>query len=416
MIHPPPREPGTQAAPIDLRPYREPFTASPFAFYAQLRELSPVQYVIRPDSMPVWMVLGYPEAKTALTHPALRMDWINASPEWRARVMGDPAATRPPQGRSLVTSDAPEHRRLRRSVTQAFTPRRIQLLTPLVEQLTSRLIDRLPLGTPFDLVDEFAGPLTVGVIRLILGVPEFDEERLRGWTTRVTTPRSIHDASAARRELAQFADRLVATKRRDPGDDLMSLLIQLSDDETHPQDRLSDDELTGTVVILLTAGHETTMHLVSSAVLCLLTHPEQLARLRSDTTLIDQTLDEVLRYTPPVAITLPRFAADALDLGGVAIPGDGSEVSIALASAHRDPRCFELPDAFDIGRHSTPLLSFGDGAHYCIGAQLARMEARIALLALLERSPGLSLAGGPGRFQWRSGTTRGPVHLPVIRR
>ncbi|QRX89675.1 cytochrome P450 [Streptomyces noursei] len=361
------------------------------------------------------MILGYPEAKAAMARPALRVDWAYASPQWRALVLGDTQTTQPPQGRSVATSDNLDHKRLRQPLIQAFTVRRIQELAPFIEQRAHQLIDRLPPRTPFDLVDDYAAPLTIAVICDILGISDLDQNRFRYLADRLSYPASLDDAHAARHEITPLLRQLVASKHDRPGDDLLSHLLQINRDLSVPQDMLTDTELTGATFTLLNAGHQTSIHLVTNTLLCLLTHPEQLGLLRDNSSLLGMALEETLRYEGPIGGALRRFAAEDLSIGDTLIPGDGSQVLVMLSSAHRDPRQFPDPHRFDIGRRNTDLLAFGHGPHYCLGAVLGRLEARIAVGSLLDRLPGLSLAHPDEDPSWRPGPIfRGLAHLSLI--
>ncbi|WP_344575235.1 cytochrome P450 [Streptomyces lunalinharesii] len=361
------------------------------------------------------MILGYPEAKAALAHPALLVDWAYASPQWRAMVLGDPETTQPPQGRSVATSDNLDHKRLRQPLVQAFTIRRIQALAPVIEQRTQQLIDRLPARTPFDLVDDFAAPLTISVICAILGISDLDQNQFRCLADRLSYPASLNDAHAARHEITPLLRRLVEAKHDQPGDDLLSHLLQINRDTADPQATLTDTELTGATFTLLNAGHQTSIHLITNTLFCLLTHPEQLASLRADSDLLASALEETLRYEGPIGGSLRRFAAEDLTIGDTCIPGDGSQVLIVLSSAHRDPRQFPDPHRFDIRRRNADLLAFGHGPHYCLGAALGRLEARIAIGSLLDRLPGLSLAHPGSDPGWRPGPIfRGLANLPLV--
>ncbi|WP_439673426.1 cytochrome P450 family protein [Embleya sp. MST-111070] len=404
-----PRTPGAdKPATVDLRPHTDALIHAPHTVYAPLLEQGPVHWAIQPDGTRTWLVLGYPEAKAALAHPALSSNPVHATPQWRAHYLGDPDTTEFPHGRNMLNSDPPEHTRLRKPTTQAFTPRRIETLRPTVEEHTARLLRALPPRDPFDLIDDFAAPLTLVMICDVLGVPELDHGRIREWADRVSFPAVPEDAIRARQDLIPYFDRLIGNKRACPGGGLFDALLRTADG-----DLLSHDELRATAFLLLLAGHETTISLLSNAVLNLLTHPDQLALLRGNPDLVDQAIDETLRLTPPAPSPFPRFAREDLTLGHTSIPGDGSQVQIVIAGAHRDPRQFPNPDAFDIGRPTDYLLAFGHGIHSCPGRSLAHLEATIAIPALLEHFPNLELAAAPDALDWRTGPLlRALTHLP----
>lgn len=403
------RTPRTRTpATVDLRPHAEALLRDPNPVYARLLEQGPVHRAVQPDGAEAWLVLGYPEAKEALAHPALSSDPAQADRNWRARYLGDPDTTEFPHGRNMLNSDPPEHTRLRKPTTQAFTPRRIEGLRSTVEEHTERLIRALPETKPFDVIDDFAAPLTLSMICTVLGVPDLDHGRIREWADRVSFPKIPQDAITARQDLIPYFDELIRTKRQEPGTGLFDALL-----ETGDTDLLSHEELRATAFLLLLAGHETTISLLSNAVLCLLTHPEQLALLRRNPDLANQAVHETLRFAPPAPSPFPRFAAEDLTLDSTEIPGDGSHVKIMISSAQRDPREFPEPDVFDISRPPGYLLAFGHSIHGCPGRSLAHLEASIALPAFLERFPDLSLATTPDRLNWRVGPLlRALDHLP----
>ncbi|KOT48722.1 hypothetical protein ADK43_37470 [Streptomyces rimosus subsp. rimosus] len=391
-----------------MRPHTDALNRDPHPVYARLLERGPVHWAIQPDGTGTWLVLGYPEAKTALGHPALSSNPAHATPQWRARYLGDPYTTEFPHGRNMLNSDPPEHTRLRKPTTQAFTPRRIEALRPTIEEHTARLLRALPPRAPFDLIDDFAAPLTLAMICDVLGVPELDHGRIRAWADRVSFPAVPQDAIDARQDLIPYFDRLISEKRVRPGTGLFDALLH-----TAEVDLLSHDELRATAFLLLLAGHETTIGLLSNAVLCLLTHPDQLALLRADPDLVDRAVGETLRFAPPAPSPFPRFAREDLTLGPTAIPGDGSQVKIMISSAQRDPRQFPSPHIYDIKRPASYLLAFGHGIHGCPGRSMAHLEASVALPALLERFPHLALAVTPDALNWRTGPLlRALVHLP----
>lgn len=395
-------------AAVDLRPHADALLHDPHPVYARLLTQGPVHWAIQPDGTHTWLVLGYPEAKTALAHPALSSNPVHATREWRARYLGDPDTTEFPHGRNMLNSDPPEHTRLRKPTTQTFTPRRIEELRSTVQEHTARLLRTLPRHGQFDLVDDFAAPLTLAMICNVLGVPHVDHARIREWADRVSFPAIPQDAIAARQDLIPYFDQLISEKRACPGTGLFDALLHTVD-----IDLLSHDELRATAFLLLLAGHETTISLLSNALLCLLTHPDQLMMLRADPALIDQAVNETLRVTPPAPSPFPRFAREDLTIGSTDIPGDGSQVRIVISSAHRDPRQFPSPHTFDINRPTSYLLAFGHGIHGCPGRSLAHMEATIAIPALLEHFPDLTLATTPDTLDWRTGPLlRALVHLP----
>ncbi|MFJ2154030.1 cytochrome P450 [Streptomyces microflavus] len=389
---------------VDLGPYADALTHNPHPVFARLLEKGPIHRATQPDGTETWLILGHPEAKEALSNPsALSSDPANATPQWRARYLGDPNARELPQGKSMINADSPDHARLRKPVQRAFTPRRIDTLRGTVEEHADQLLQGLPRDAAFDVIDDFVAPLTLGMICTILAIPDLDRDRIRGWADRIGFPTSAEDATAARHELIPYTDQLIADQRIHPGQGLLSELIEATDDG-----QMTPTELRATIFLLLNAGHETVISLLASTVFCLLSHPDQLAALRDSPALADQAIDEALRFQPPAISAPPRFAREDCTIGSSTIPGDGSLVTVVLSSANRDPREFTHPHTFDITRPPGELLSFSHGTHFCLGWSLARLEAGIALPALLNRFPDLAPATELPALKWRSG--------PIVRR
>ncbi len=392
------------AAVTDLVAMGDSFVRDPYPVYAALRERGPVHRVRIPEGAEAWLVVGHEAARSALADPRLSKSWDYASPQF--------PLTSPSPGPHMLISDPPDHARLRRLVVREFTPRRIEQLAPRVQQITDELVDamlRVPDGRA-DLVEALSFPLPISVICELLGVPMLDREAFRAWTTTIISEPDPSARVRATTEVTAYLAGLLDEKRHAPGDDLMSALIRATDEDG---DRLSTDELRGTAWVLLVAGHETTVNLISNGVLALLTHPDQLAALRADMTLIDNAVEEMLRYDGPVETTTFRFSAAPVEFGDTVIPA-GELVLVALADADRDPARFPDPGRFDIRRTSHSHTAFGHGIHYCLGAPLARLEARIAIRTLLQRCPDLALDAHPAALIWRQGMLmRGPCHLPV---
>ncbi|WP_328906687.1 cytochrome P450 [Streptomyces sp. NBC_00234] len=390
---------------IDLASLGEDFTRDPYPFYARLRALGPVHRVRIPEGAPAWLVVGYEAGRELLADQRLSKEWRRASP---ALGVGKVSA-----GTSMLSSDAPAHTRLRKLVTREFTPRRMEQLAPRIQELTDELLDAMEAGPGrgTDLVEALAFPLPMSVICELLGVPFLDRQAFRQWSNTAVSSLDADERLAATTSMSAYLAGLVAEKRTRPGDDLMSALIHTADEEG---DRLSGDELMGMAWLLLVAGHETTVNLISNGVLALLTHPEQLAALRDDFGLIDGAVEETLRYEGPVETPTYRFTTEPLDVGGTVIPGGGELVLVAMADANRDPARYAEPDRFDITRDARGHVAFGHGIHYCLGAPLARIEARIAIRSLLQRFPELRLDADPAELKWRTGMLiRGPQSLPV---
>ncbi|MFD4526533.1 cytochrome P450 [Streptomyces sp. NPDC058470] len=371
--------------------------------YAELRALGPVHRVRlpAPDAHhETWLVVGYEEARAALADPRLAKDGEKIG----VRFLDEELI-----GKYLLVADPPQHTRLRALIAREFTMRRVETLRPRVQEITDELLDAmLPLGRA-GLVESLAYPLPLTVICELLGVPEIDRDAFRTLSNEAVAPSSTareHDAFV---QLAAYLTDLIEDKRCSaPADDLLSSLIRTTAEDG---DRLSPQELRGMAFVLLIAGHETTVNLISSGFHALLTHPVQLADLRADRTLLGGAVEETLRYEGPVENATFRYAAEPLDIGGRAIDA-GDAVMIGLTAADRDGVRYPARDRFDIRRDARGHLAFGHGLRYCLGAPLARLEARVALRSLLDRCPDLALDGPPG--DWLPGMLmRGVRSLPV---
>ncbi|MFD7716420.1 cytochrome P450 [Streptomyces sp. NPDC059814] len=395
----------TTEAMVDLGALGERYVRDPYPVYAELRARGPVHRIRIPEGTPGWLVVGYEEGRAALADQRLSKQWSSASP---ALGVSQVAA-----GTSMLSTDAPVHTRLRKLVAREFTQRRMQQLVPRVKRMTDELLDTMLAGPgrATDLVESLAFPLPMSVICELLGVPFLDRRAFRAWSNIAVSSIDAAERRTATAEMSGFLAGLLDAKRERPGDDLMSALIHTADEEG---DRLSAEELMGMAWLLLVAGHETTVNLISNGVLALLTHPEQLTALRADPALIDNAVEETLRYAGPIETPTYRFTTCPLDIGGTVIPGGGELVLIAVADANRDPDRYPDADRFDITRDARGHVAFGHGIHYCLGAPLARIEAAVAIGSLVERCPGLALDADPDTLTWRTGMLiRGPEGLPV---
>ncbi|MEU3501205.1 cytochrome P450 [Streptomyces hundungensis] len=392
---------------VDLAALGEDFTRDPYPVYAELRGRGPVHRIRMPEGAEAWLVVGYEAGRAALADDRLSKEWRNAAPGLGVQQVSS--------GITMLSSDPPDHTRLRKLVTREFTPRRIESLAPRVREMTDAFVDAM-LAAPdrrADLVEALSFPLPITVICELIGVPALDQEQFREWSNISVSAPALDDRLAAAAAVKEYLTRLLADKRAHPGDDLVSALIRAADEEGG--DHLSHDELLGMVWLLLIAGHETTVNLISNGMLALLGHPDQLAALRADFDgLIDNAVEEMLRYDGPVETPTARFTREPVEIAGTLVPGGGQLVLVALADADRDPARFAEPDRFDIRRDARGHVAFGHGIHYCLGAPLARLEARIAVRTLLDRCPELTLDIHPAALQWRTGMMmRGPLRLPV---
>ncbi|ARH89152.1 cytochrome P450 family protein [Streptomyces sp. MOE7] len=390
---------------VDLGAYGEDFTANPYKYYAKLRAQGPVHRVRVPNGPDVWLVVGHEAVRGALADPRLSKDW-------RASGQLGPAGEESALFTNMLDADPPHHTRLRKLVAKEFTARRVEALRPRVQQITDELLDAM-LAAPdgrADLVEALAFPLPMTVICELIGVPAMDREAFRGWSNELVAPTGEEAAYAATVAMSDYLVGLIEARRKDPGEGLLSDLIRTSDEDG---DQLSREELVGTAFLLLVAGHETTVSLLSNGVRALLQHPAQLAALRADFSLLDNAVEEMLRYDGPVETATWRFSSEPVEIGGTLIPA-GETILVALASASRDPERYSAADDFDITRDARGHAAFGHGIHFCLGAPLARLEARVALRSLLERCPDLALDVDPGALTWRTGMLiRGTEQLPV---
>jgi cytochrome P450 len=375
--------------------------------YSEQRATEPVSRVVLPSGHEAWLVSRYEDARGVLADPRFSRDLFYPG----APCLFEPGDFSTGET-SLLNLDPPDHTRVRRLAAKGFTARRIEGLRGRVEQITSDLLDQMSAKQPpVDLIEEFAFPLPTTVICELLGVPFDDREHFRAWSKVIVTPgqHSMDDVAAAQRESADHMKRLIATKRRTPSHDLLTALIEARDNDA----RLSEEELVTLANTLLLAGHETTVSLISTGVVLLIRHPDQLAALRADPTLIEPAVEEILRYDGPAETSLLRVALADVEVGGVRIQ-KGEAVIAVTGSANFDEAEFADPATFDITRKHNPHMGFGHGIHFCIGAPLARIEGQVALPALFDRFPGLRLAVPQEDIVWRPPLSiRGPAAVPV---
>jgi cytochrome P450 len=400
-------------APFEPKPLGDGYFQDPLSVFARMREGSAVTSVITPEGQRAWLITRYEDVRRALADPRLSKDW---------RKLRTPGFVPDPSVGFLMAhmlnADPPDHTRLRRLVQKAFTPGRVAGLRPRIEAITASLLDAMdaareadPAGDGvIDLITEFAFPLPMTVICELLGIPDGDREEFKTWSQVIlSSTATFEEYRAAGGAMYAYFTRLLADKRAAPADDLLSALITARDSG----DSLDEPELLAMIFLLLVAGHETTVNLIATGTLALLTHPSELARLRSDPSLLPGAVEELLRYANPLNHATDRYAPEPLEVGGVLIPA-GEPVLVVTSSANRDPARFPDPDRLDLGRDASGHVAFGHGIHYCVGAPLARLEGEIAFGALLSRFPGLSLAVDPATLRWRpSSLIHGLETLPV---
>ncbi|MET9962490.1 cytochrome P450 [Streptomyces sp. NPDC006326] len=377
------------------QPFDESFARDPHTVYARLRAAGPVHRVALPDGSPVWLVTREADVRAGLGDPRLSVNK-------RHSTTGFSGFSLPPAlDRNLLNIDPDDHLRLRRLVSRGFTPRHVEGLRTgiqaAVDDLVSRLAERIADSGEADLVTGLATPLPLRVIGALLRIPAPDQDRFSGRVATMLAPHSREELGAAIGHVHRFLTALVADRRAHPGDDVLSGLIAARDE----QDRLTEDELVSLAFLILMAGSESTQHALSGGVLTLLTHPEQLAALRARPELLPDAVEEVLRHAGPHQTAIRRFPTEPVEIGGVPVPA-GETVLFALASAQRDPARYPDPDRFDITREDKAHLALGHGLHHCLGAPLARLQITLALGTLLDRLPGLRLARPAAELPWTS--------------
>jgi cytochrome P450 len=389
-------------AALAFDPWSPAFVAWPYDVYAELRRESPVWYF---EGTGQYLISRYADINALLRDRRLGRSYLHVASH---EEMGHPpdADHLAPFWKlirdGMLDREPPDHTRLRRLVSKAFTPRTIERLRPRVQQLVDELLDaRTGTGT-IELIEDLAYPLPVQVISELLGVPPEDHERFKGWSRDLARgldpdfilPQDVLDQrKAAVDAFSAYFLELIAERRRSPQDDLLSALVAAEDEG----DRLTERELLSTCTLLLVAGHETTVNLIANGTLALLRHPDQLRRLRDDPGIARSAVEELLRYDPPVQMT-GRVALEDIELDGATLT-KGAFGLLLLASANRDPAAFPEPDRLDLGRADNHHLAFGFGTHFCLGAPLARLEGEVALTTLARRCPDLALATDTPRYK-----------------
>jgi pimeloyl-[acyl-carrier protein] synthase len=398
---------GTTQA-LEFNPYLPDVHANPYPLYQRLRTQDPVHR----SETGFWVLTRHAEVAAVLRDPRMSRD-PRRSAQFQLLRGGDGPDPLEDGALSMLFVDPPDHTRLRTLVNKAFTPAAIGRLRSRVEDLTAQLLDRVGDAGELDLVDDLAYPLPVTVICELLGVPAQDQTRFRAWSGALVylldplvATDTLQRALEARAALRSYLGALVAERRAHPAEDLLTALV-VAEDQGH---QLSEPELVSMCLLLLIAGHETTVNLIANGTLALLTHPGERDRLAADPSLAASAVEELLRYDSPVQLTARHVLAD-LEVGGRRLR-EGETVLAVLGAANRDPAQFPDPDRLDLSRSPNRHLAFGSGIHFCLGAPLARMEAEIALTALLRRFPDLALADTPPA--WRDTVTlRGLASLPL---
>jgi cytochrome P450 len=391
------------------------FREDPYVFYRTLRENTPR---LRTD-FGLWFLTTHADASAVLRDPRNSSDehHSNLYEQFLEQARLEGRETTVDTFRTMLFMDPPDHTRLRGLVQMAFTPRMVEQIRPRAQQLVDELLDTaLARGNEMDVIDDVAYPLPVTIICELLGVPVADQNQFADWSrslSRAIDPSPIRtmelerEIEAAALAFGTYFAALVDDRRQSLSDDLLSGLITAE----AAGDRLSEEELFGTALLLLIAGHETTVNLIGNGTLALLRHRDQFDRLRDDPDVGRTAVEEVLRYDAPVQMT-QRIALEPYTLGNGDVVATGEQMIVMLAAANRDPEAFAEPDRFDVGRaEARRHLSFGGGIHHCLGAALARVEGEVALSTLVRRLPRMELAGEPERRP--NFTLRGLAHLPV---
>lgn len=382
------------------------FIADPYPTYDRLRESEPVSFF--PGSGPAggfWFLTRYEDVRLVLGDKRLSKDMTPFVPEERQN----------PISLSMLFRDPPDHTRLRSLVNKAFTPRMIQGLTPRITEIADDLVDRMRQNGEADVIRDLALPLPVIVIADMLGVPSEDRDSFREWSNDIIAGGDLAQeyeerqkrSLAASQALIEYLSRLIYERRRQPEDDLISGMIDARDEHG----TLSEEELLGNCMLLLIAGHETTVNLIGNGTLALLNHPDQLERLGGAPEISGTAVEEALRFESPVQHSTFRVTTGEMELGGRTI-GEGEQVVAALGAANRDPEQFPEPERFDVARDPNRHLAFGRGPHFCLGAPLARLEAEITLPRLFSGPTSPKLADD--NLSWRANTAfRGLEYLGV---
>ena len=399
--------------PVEFNPLTTEFRVDPHPSYRQLREVDPVHWS---PFLGFWVLTRYADCVSVL-RDAKRFSVDPRDLAIYETLMQGVGEQRPlvqMERKWMLMLNPPDHTRLRTLVTKAFTPRVVENMRPRIQAITDELLDRVQPAGRMDIIADLSFPLPVIVIAQMLGVPAEDRDKFKSWTTDlartldpIISPEVLDAGDAATLAFTDYFKTLVAKRRKDPQDDLLSALIVAEE----KGERLTEEELIATAVLLLGAGHETTMNLIGNGMLALFRHPDQMGKLRADSSLIANAVEECLRFDGPVQMTA-RTAVEDVEIDGKAIT-KGQQAVIVLAAANRDPAQFAHPDQFNIAREENPHIAFSHGIHYCLGAPLARGEAQIVINTLLRRLPNLRLA--TEELEWRDTVTiRGLKSLPVL--
>ncbi|MBK0010016.1 MULTISPECIES: cytochrome P450 [Priestia] len=387
---------------LDL--FSQQFHQNPYDYYKKIRPHQPFAKVkMLNEGHTTWMAFTYKAAEAVLKDNRFIKDMRTVFPD----EMTD--ENLPPIAQSMLFVDPPDHHRLRSLVQSGFTPKRIEKLRGRIEEIAREQAKLMSNKETVDFINAYAFPIPIRVICELLGVPSEDQLDFQRWSTALVDINDDSEYDKVNMEFMAYLGKLTEQKRFSPGEDLMSYLIQAEEEG----ERLTVSELYGVVMLLIVAGHETTVNLIANGLLALLTHPEQLALLKADPSLVAQAIEELLRFNGPVEFSTDRWAKESFMFMGQQV-AKGDHVIVSLASANHDPAAFENPNTLDITKEKSPHLAFGKGIHYCLGAPLARIEGEIAIQVLLEEYPSLTLAAELSELEWRqSFIIRGLKQLPI---
>ncbi|MEC0669463.1 cytochrome P450 [Bacillus haynesii] len=375
------------------------FKDEAYEFYKRLRASRPVYPVSMGDLGEGWLITRYDDAVHILKDARMKKNYENVFTEEELENFSA-LENEEPLSKHMLNSDPPDHGRLRSLVQKAFTPRMVLQLENRIQKIADSLLDQVEPNHSMNLVDDFAFPLPIIVISEMLGIPLEDRQKFRVWSQAIIdfsdTPESLEENKHKIGEFVEYLEYLVRKKRDEPAEDLVSALIQAESEGT----TLSIEELYSTIMLLIVAGHETTVNLITNMTFALLNNPDQLKKLRQNPDLIDSAIEEALRFYSPVELTTLRWAAEPFTLHGQEIKRK-DVIIISLASANRDDTFFPDADRFDIKRKDNRHLAFGHGSHFCLGAPLARLEAKIAIQTLLRRFEHIEIKGERKQIKWK---------------
>ncbi|PED69390.1 cytochrome P450 family protein [Bacillus pseudomycoides] len=389
------------------------FKENSYAFYAKLRKHEPVYRFIFPTGQIGWLITRYEDAQAVLKdHRFIKNPNTLLSKEQINKMF--PMLERDLFIHHMLNSDPPDHTRLRSLVQKVFTPKMVENLRGRVQEIADTLLDTVQNKGEMNIIDEYAFPLPIIVISEILGIPAEGRDQFREWSNTIletsNVPEKLQQSSSTFKAFIQYLGHLIEERRKNTAEDLVSALINAETEE----EKLTEKELYSIIFLIIIAGHDTTVNLISNGVLALLQHPKQLEKLKGNPELISSAVEEVLRFYGPVELATNRWASEDILLHEKLIR-KGDIVVAALASANRDETQFENPDQFDITRKNNHHLAFGMGIHFCLGAPLARLEGQIALGTLLRRMPNLQLKTDVETLKWRpTYLMRGLTELPVM--